>query len=66
MGAVSYGDWMPIEIPELNIWIVITTKKMIFQQNEDFESIGISPNVDLSSYKEEDWINIVLNNLEEK
>ena len=66
MGAVSYGDWMPIEISELNIWVAITTKKMIFKQNEDLESIGISPNVDLSTFNEEDWINIVLKNLENK
>jgi len=39
---------------------------MILQQNEDFESIGISSNVNSSSNKEEDWINLVLNNLEEK
>ncbi len=64
MGAVSYGDWMPVEIPELNIWVAITTKKMIFKQNEDFESIGISPNVDLSNSKEENWINAVINDLE--
>ncbi|HLD52407.1 MAG TPA: S41 family peptidase [Sediminibacterium sp.] len=63
-GAVSYGDWMPMDLPELNIWVAITTKKMIFNNNENFESIGISPDIDLKYTNESEWLNIVLKQLE--
>lgn len=63
-GAVSYGDWMPMDLPELNIWVAITTKKMIFKNNEDFESIGISPDIDLKYANENEWLNIVLEQIE--
>jgi hypothetical protein len=59
-GAVSYGDWMPFNLPELNIWVAITAKKMIFKNNEDFESIGIVPEIDLTNENENEWLNIVL------
>ncbi len=65
-GAVSYGDWMPVALPELNIRIAITTKKMVFKANEDFESIGISPDVDLTYANEKEWLKIVLEQLEKK
>lgn len=63
-GAVSYGDWMPFELPELNSWVAITTRKSIFKHNEDFESIGLSPDVDLKNHEENKWIEIVLKELE--
>jgi C-terminal processing protease CtpA/Prc len=63
-GAVSYGDWMPIELSDLNIWVAITTKKMIFKSNEDFECIGISPDIDLIIRNENDWIEIILKQME--
>lgn len=63
-GAVSYGDWMPLKLTDLNIRVAITTKKMIFKNNEDFESIGISPNVDLKFTNENDWLNIILEQIE--
>ncbi|MDP2388024.1 MAG: S41 family peptidase [Bacteroidota bacterium] len=65
-GAVSYGDWMPFELPELNSWVAITTKKSIFKHNEDFESIGISPDVDLKNSEESNWIEIVVKELEKQ
>ena len=64
MGAVSYGDWVRFDLPELNIWISITTKKMVFKNNEYFESIGISPEVILDNADESDWIKIITNDLE--
>ncbi len=64
-GAVSYGDWMPFNLPDLNIWVAITTKKMIFQNNENFESIGISPDIDLKNINHDKWLKIVLEQLEE-
>jgi hypothetical protein len=63
-GAVSYGDWMPVQLTDLNIQVAITTKKMIFKNNEDFESIGISPNVDLKYTNENDWLKIILEQIE--
>lgn len=63
-GAVSYGDWMPVELPDLNIWVAITTKKMIFKSNEDFESIGISPDKDLNYTNENEWLKIILKQME--
>lgn len=63
-GAISYGDWVPVKLPELNIWVALSTKKMIFKNNEDLENIGISPDVDLSPASEKDWLNIVLRQLE--
>lgn len=64
-GAVSYGDWMPEELPDLNIWVAITTKKMIFRHNEDFESIGIAPAVNLADVHEKEWVRIILEKMEE-
>jgi hypothetical protein len=63
-GAVSYGDWMPMDLPELNIWVAITTKKMIFKNNEDFESIGISPDIDLKYINENEWLKFILEQME--
>jgi C-terminal processing protease CtpA/Prc len=63
-GAVSYGDWMPVELPDLNIWVAITTKKMVFKSNEDFESIGISPDKDLKYTNENEWLKIILEQIE--
>lgn len=63
-GMVSYGDWMPFELPDLGIWIAITTKKSVFKNNEDFESIGIAPDVDLTHSPENDWLEIVIDELE--
>jgi hypothetical protein len=63
-GAVSYGDWLPVELPDLNIWVAITTKKMVFKSNEDFESIGISPDKDLKYTNENEWLKIILEQIE--
>lgn len=63
-GAVSYGDWMPLELYDLKIWVAITTKKMIFKSNEDFESIGISPDKDLKYTNENEWLKIILEQME--
>ena len=63
-GAVSYGDWMPVQLTDLNIRVAITTKKMIFKNNEDFESIGISPDVDLKYATENEWLKIILELME--
>ncbi|MBI1342516.1 MAG: hypothetical protein GC171_06250 [Terrimonas sp.] len=63
-GALSYGDWMPVKLPGLNIWVAVTTKKMIFKTNDNFESIGISPDIDLTSVNETEWLNIVLKQIE--
>lgn len=63
-GAVMYGDWMPFQLPELNITVAITTKKMIFKNKEDFESIGISPDIDLTIRNENEWIELILKQME--
>jgi hypothetical protein len=63
-GAVSYGDWMPVELTDLNIWVAITTKKMVFKSNEDVESIGISPDKDLKYTNENNWLKIILEQME--
>lgn len=65
-GAVSYGDWMPVDLPELNINVAITTKKMIFKNNEDFESIGILPDINLSNINENEWLELILKQMEKK
>lgn len=59
MGAVSYGDWMPIHLPDLSISVALTTKKMLFPDNEDFESIGIEPDVNLSEFPPNEWVDRV-------
>lgn len=63
-GAVSYGDWRPIALPELNIWVAMTTKKMVFTTNEDLEGIGIKPGQDLSTINENDWVTKIMELLE--
>lgn len=63
-GAVMYGDWMPLHLPDLNISVAITTKKMIFKNNGDYESIGISPDIDLSIRNENEWLEIILKQME--
>jgi C-terminal processing protease CtpA/Prc len=63
-GAVMYGDWMPLHLPELNISVAITTKKMIFKNNEDYESIGILPDIDLTIRNENEWLEIILKQME--
>jgi C-terminal processing protease CtpA/Prc len=63
-GAVSYGDWMPVQLTDLHIWVAITTKKMIFKNNKDFESIGISPDIDLMYANENEWLKIILEQME--
>jgi hypothetical protein len=55
---------MPVQLTDLNIRVAITTKKMIFKNNEDLESIGISPNVDLKYANENDWLKIILEHME--
>lgn len=66
LGAISYGDWVPFSLPELNIWVAITTKKMIFinNDNEELECIGIKPDVVLTPYNENFWFKIILEYLE--
>lgn len=63
-GAVSYGDWMPVQLTDLNIWVAITTKKMIFRNNEDLESIGVYPDIDLKYSNETEWLKIILEQME--
>ncbi|WP_305005542.1 S41 family peptidase [Hymenobacter aranciens] len=63
-GAVSYGDWRPIELPGLHIWLALTTKKMVFETATDFESIGIAPDVDLTAHDEREWLHLVRQELE--
>ncbi len=63
-GAVSYGDWIPIDLPELNIWVAVTTKKMVFRNGEDLESIGIGPDVYLTHLNEQEWLDQVLDQIE--
>lgn len=65
-GAVMYGDWMPLHLPELNISVAITTKKMIFKNNEDYESIGILPDIDLTIRNENEWLEIILKQMEKQ
>jgi hypothetical protein len=63
-GAVSYGDWRRLELHELKIWVAITTKKVIFSGLEDFETIGISPDINLSHSNEEEWLQMILDEME--
>lgn len=63
-GAVSYGDWVPVELTDLNIWVAMTTKKMIFKNKEDFESTGIAPQMPLTDINENEWIDVVLTHME--
>lgn len=63
-GAIMYGDWMPFQLPELNITVAITTKKMVFKNKEDFENIGISPDIDLSNRNENEWIELIQKQME--
>ena len=65
-GAVSYGDWMPVELPDLTIRVAITTKKMIVKNNEDFESINISPAINLDYVSEKEWLKIILEKMEKQ
>lgn len=65
-GAITYGDWRPLAIPELGIWVAMTTKKMIFNEAIEIESIGIQPHYDLSNYTEREWIQLLINQLEDK
>ena len=37
---------------------------MIFKNNEDFESIGISPDVHLKYTNENEWLKIILEQME--
>lgn len=63
-GAVSYGDWMPFSLPELNISISISTKKMIFKNDLKIENIGIKPDYNLEHVNENDWLNTVIDIME--
>lgn len=64
MGAVSYGDWMPVKLEEIDITVAISTAKMVFKNNEDFESIGIVPDFDLTKEPQNKWIELVVKKLE--
>ncbi len=63
-GAITYGDWRPVEIPALKVWIAMTTKKMVFLRPADFESRGIQPDMPLDPNNETGWIRLVQADLE--
>jgi hypothetical protein len=55
-GMVSYGDWRKIPIKGLPIFITATTKRMVFFNGADIESIGIAPKLFLNAEREDIWI----------
>ncbi|MES2627378.1 MAG: S41 family peptidase [Bacteroidota bacterium] len=65
-GAVSYGDWITFQLPELDLWVAVTTKKMIFPNNEYFESVGIAPEHHLDTIPPDLWLEKAVNLLENK
>ncbi|MEO0340835.1 MAG: S41 family peptidase [Bacteroidota bacterium] len=56
-GAASYGEWRRIDIPELDSWISLTQKRFSFLDHDNFELIGIAPDIFL---KKKDWSEVVL------
>lgn len=63
-GMVSYGEWRKLLIPNFPAWISLTQKRMIFYNDSDFESIGLSPDQQLNPDSEKEWINIVQEEIE--
>ncbi len=63
-GAISYGDWREALIPNLPIGLTLTTKKMVFADGTDIESIGVTPHISLEHTKESEWINQIKTDLE--
>lgn len=55
-GMLSYGDWRRVDVPDLPIFITLTTKKMVFVNGADIESVGIKPDFLLDSENEPNWI----------
>ncbi len=66
LGAISYGDWRKVDVPELEAWFSLTTKRMVFINDQDFESIGLIPHKMLDPEQEADWIRQVMENLESR
>ncbi|MDR2205080.1 MAG: hypothetical protein LBE36_02825 [Flavobacteriaceae bacterium] len=65
MGALSYGEIREIKIPNFPASLYITQRKMSFYNNEDFETIGLKPDIILDENKESEWKNITLKLIEE-
>jgi Peptidase family S41 len=58
-GMVSYGDWRKLPVQGLPVWITMTTKRMVFFNGADIESIGVAPQISLNPEREDEWIKIV-------
>jgi len=63
-GAISYGEWREIKIPNLPAWISMPQKRMRFYDGSDFEMIGIKPDIELNPNEEEKWIKYILMEME--
>jgi C-terminal processing protease CtpA/Prc len=63
-GMISYGNLRKVEMPCLPIYFSLTTTKMYFRNNEDFESIGLEPKKKLDIDKQDKWVEIVQKDIE--
>ena len=63
-GMLGYGDWRAVKMPHLPIEISMPTKKMFFRNNEDYESTGIPPDIQLDPEAENDWVKQVQAHIE--
>lgn len=63
-GAISYGDIRPVALQQLPLTIYIATKKMFFPTPANYESIGIAPEILLNPAQENNWLEIIVSELE--
>jgi len=60
----TYGDWMKIQMPCLPVYFSSGTKKFYNLGDEDRESVGIAPKVNLDARHPENWVRMVQRDIE--
>ena len=63
-GMFTYGDWMKIQMPCLPVYFSSGTKKFYNLGDEDRESVGIAPSVNLDARYPENWVRMVQRDIE--
>ncbi len=59
-GAVSFGEWRPVQIEGLKSWVSMTQKKFEFNSGESYEMVGIKPDVSLEKYPKSSWLDLLV------
>ncbi len=62
-GAIQFGEWRPIQLEKIKSWVSLTQKKFETSSGEQYEMVGIKPNVSFEGTPPSTWLNTLLSSL---